>query len=283
VTPHAKQATVALMTTHHRLSKARACRIVGLSRSVLYRPKVNWLERDKEVIDALNAIIAKRSRWGFWKCFDRMRLDGLPYNHKKVHRVYCDMKLNMPRRTKKRLVTRPAQPLVCPSEVNNVWAIDFMRDTLYDGRPFRTFNVIDEGNREGLRIEVGRSISSLRVTRIMSELVEFYGKPQAIRLDNGPELTAESFTEWAKEQGIELRFIQPGKPNQNAFIERFNKSFREEVLNANLFNTMSEAQEAADVWLTDYNEYRPHESLGDVPPAMFKPRAFQPEISTFNL
>ena len=172
------------MTTHHHLSKARACRIVGLSRSVLYRPKVNWLERDKEVIDALNAIIAKRSRWGFWKCFDRMRLDGLPYNHKKVHRVYCDMKLNMPRRTKKRLVTRPAQPLVCPSEVNNVWAIDFMRDTLYDGRPFRTFNVIDEGNREGLRIEVGRSISSLRVTRIMSELVEFYGKPQAIRLDN---------------------------------------------------------------------------------------------------
>ena len=185
--------------------------------------------------------------------------------------------------TKKRLVTRPAQPLVCPSEVNKVWAIDFMRDTLYDGRPFRTFNVIDEGNREGLRIEVGRSISSLRVTRIMSELVEFYGKPQAIRLDNGPELTAESFTEWAKEQGIELRFIQPGKPNQNAFIERFNKSFREEVLNANLFNTMSEAQGAADVWLTDYNEYRPHESLGDVPPAMFKPRAFQPEISTFNL
>ena len=92
------------MTTHHHLSKARACRIVGLSRSVLYRPKVNWLERDKEVIDALNAIIAKRARWGFWKCFDRMRLDGLPYNHKKVHRVYCDMKLNMPRRTKKRLV-----------------------------------------------------------------------------------------------------------------------------------------------------------------------------------
>jgi len=207
----------------------------------------------------------------------------LPYNHKKVHRVYCDMKLNIPRRTKKRLLSSPAQPLVCPSEVNNVWAIDFMRDTLYDGRPFRTFNVIDEGNREGLRIEVGRSISSLRVTRIMSELVEFYGKPLAIRLDNGPELTAESFTAWAKEEGIELRFIQPGKPNQNAFIERFNKSFREEVLNANLFNTLSEAQEAAEIWLTDYNEYRPHESLGDVPPAMFKPRVFQPETSTFNL
>jgi len=153
-----------------------------------------------------------------------------------------------------------------------------MRDTLYDARAFRTFNVIDEGNREGLRIEVSRSISSLRVTRIMSVLVEFYGEPLAIRLDNGPELTAESFTTWAKEQGIELRFIQPGKPNQNAFIERFNKSFREEVLNANLINTLPETQEAADVWLTDYNEYRPHESLGDMPPAMFKPRFFQPDL-----
>ena len=117
----------------------------------------------------------------------------------------------------------------------------------------------------------------------MSELVEFYGKPQAIRLDNGPELTAGLFTEWAKEQDIELRFIQPGKPNQNAFIERFNKSFREEVLNANLFNTLSEAQGAAEVWLTDYNEYRPHESLGNVPPVMFKPRLFQSKISTFTL
>ena len=115
------------------------------------------------------------------------------------------------------------------------------------------------------------------------EKVEVHGKRLAIRLDNGPELTAESFTAWAKEQGIELRFIQPGKPNQNAFIERFNKSFREEVLNANLFNTMAEAQQAAEVWLTDYNEYRPHESLGDVSPVMFKPRVFQSEISTFNL
>ena len=108
----------------------------------------------------------------------------------------------------------------------------------------------------------------------MCELVEFYGKPTAIRLDNGPELTAESFTEWAKEQGIELRFIQPGKPNQNAFIERFNKSFREEVLNANLFNTLLEAQEAAEIWLTDYNEYRPYESLGDVPPPCSNPGCF---------
>jgi putative transposase len=274
---------VEVMTTCHGLSKAKACRIVGLSRTALYRPKVNWLERDKGVIDAINATLAKRPRWGFWKIFDRMRLDGCGYNHKRVHRVYCEMKLNMKRRTKKRVITRPRQPLDCPTEINETWSLDFMRDTLYDGRPFRTLNVIDEGNREGLRIEVGRSISATRVVRVMNELIEFYDKPEAIRLDNGAELTSEAFTDWAKEHDIELRFIQPGKPNQNAFIERFNKSFRDEVLDAHLFNTLSEAQEAAEIWLEDYNEYRPHESLGRLPPAIFKPRVCKPETSTFNL
>jgi len=274
---------VQVMTTCHGLSKARACRIVGLSRTVLYRPRIDRLERDREVIDAINAIVAKRSRWGFWKCFDRLRLDGHPFNHKRVHRVYCEMKLNMKRRTKKRVITRPRQPLDCPKEINETWSLDFMRDTLYDGRPFRTLNVIDEGNREGLRIEVGTSISATRVVRVMNELIEFYGKPEAIRLDNGPELTSEFFTDWAKEHGIELRFIQPGKPNQNAFIERFNKSFRDEVLDAHLFNTLSEAQEAAESWLEDYKEHRPHESLGRLPPAIFKPRVCKPETSTSRL
>ena len=271
------------MTTDHRLSKAKACRIAGLSRTALYRPRVDWFARDKEVIDAINGVIAKRPRWGFWKCHNRLWLDGHPFSHKRVHRVYCDMKLNMKRRTKKRVITRERQPLDCPQEINDTWTLDFMRDTLYDGRPFRTLNVIDEGNREALRIEVGRSISATRVVRVMDELIEVYGKPKYVRLDNGPELTAEAFTDWAKKHEITLRFIQPGKPNQNAFIERFNKSFGEEVLDANLFNTLSEAQEAAKEWLKDYNEYRPHESLGDLPPTVFKPRIFKPESSSFKL
>ena len=158
-----------------------------------------------------------------------------------------------------------------------------MRDTLYDGRPFRTLNVIDEGNREALRIEVGTSISSLRLVRVMNELVDAYGAPKAIRLDNGPEMTAEAFSDWARERGIELRYIQPGKPNQNAYIERFNKSFRAEALDANLFNKLSEAQEAADAWVTDYNEYRCHDSLGRVPPTQFLPRASKLETSISNL
>jgi putative transposase len=273
------------MVTDYCLSKAKACKIVGLSRTVLYRPRVDRMERDREVIAVLNAILAQRSRarWGFWKCFDRLRLDGHSFNHKRVHRVYCEMKLNLKRRTKKRVITRPAQALDPVQELNHVWSLDFMRDTLYDGRPFRTFNVIDEGNREALRIEIGRSITAARVVRIMDELIEVYGAPRAIRLDNGAELTSYAFTEWAEQHGVELRFIQPGKPNQNAFIERFNKSFRQEVLDANLFNTLSEVQDLADEWLTDYNECRPHESLGNLPPAVFKPRFFKSEISTLEL
>jgi putative transposase len=154
---------------------------------------------------------------------------------------------------------------------------------MYDGRPFRTLNVIDEGNREVLRIECGTSIPSARLVRVMEQLVEVYGKPQAIRMDNGPEMTSQAFTDWAEQNGIQLLFIQPGKPNQNAFIERFNRSFREEVLDAHLFNSVSEVQQASEEWMTDYNEYRPHESLGDLPPVVFLPRNYQPEFSTFKL
>jgi putative transposase len=119
-----------------------------------------------------------------------------------------------------------------------------MRDTLYDGRPFRTLNVIDEGNREALRIECGTSIPSARVVRMMNQLIEVYGKPEAVRLDNGPELTADLFVEWAQKHGITLLFIQPGKPNQNAFVERFNRSFREEVLDAPGYSTRSARSKA---------------------------------------
>jgi putative transposase len=143
--------------------------------------------------------------------------------------------------------------------------------------------LIDEVNREALSIECGTSIPSGRLVRVMEQLLEVYEKPQAIRLDNGPEMTSQSFTDWAERHGIHLLFIQPGKHNQNAFIERFNKSFRTEVLDANLFNSISQVQMAADIWLMDYNEYRPHESLGDVPQAAYMPRVFKQDVSSFNL
>lgn len=282
MTPTAKRAVVQCLVSEHQLSRSEACQIVGISRSAFYKPKVDWAARDAPVIAALNDIVSKRCRWGFWKCFHRLRGDGHGWNHKRVHRVYCAMRLNLQRKAKKRVVTRERQPLEAPPELNGVWALDFMRDTMYDGRPFRTLNVIDEGNREALRIECGTSIPSGRLVRVMEQLIEVYGKPRAIRLDNGPEMTSQGFTDWAQRHGVRLLFIQPGKPNQNAFIERFNKSFRVEVLDANLFNSISEVQMAADDWLIDYNEYRPHESLGDVPPATFKFRIFNQDVSSFE-
>ena len=122
-----------------------------------------------------------------------------------------------------------------------------------------------------------------RLVRVMQELVEVYGKPEAIRLDNGPEMTSHTFVDWARDQGIRLMFIQPGKPNQNAFIERFNRSFRTEVLDACLFDSVDQVQAQADAWLTDYNEQRPYESLGNVPPAVYMPRTFPTGVSTFGL
>ena len=168
------------------------------------------------------------------------------------------------------------QALVAPTRLNDVWAIDFMHDALYGGRRFRTLNVLDEGNREGLAIEVGASIPATRVTRVLSQLVALYGRPDRLRLDNGPELTSQALTEWCGQRGIGLQYIQPGKPVQNAFIERFNRTYREEVLNAYLFHSTQEAQALSDAWLVDYNEHRPHDALGRVPsvvrPAQFRLR-----------
>ena len=228
------------------------------------------MERDRGVIEVLNELVARRPRWGFWKLYDRLRLDGQCINHKRLHRVYCAMKLNLPRRTKRRLPTRIRQPLVAPAGLNQIWALDFMADALYGGRAFRTLNLIDEGNRQVLGIEVAHSIPSLRVIRVMEQLIELHGKPRALRLDNGPELTAIAFTEWCTSRGIEAQFIQPGKLDQNAFIERFNRSYREEVLSAHLFESIADVQEITDDWLGRYNEIRPHDALGSLPPARYR-------------
>ena len=157
------------MVEEHHLSRVRACKAVGLPRSALYKPTTDRAAKDAPVIQAINEVLEKRPRWGFWKCFDRLHQDGRGWNHKRVYRVYCAMKLNLQRKVRRRLITRERQPLLASNELNRVWALDFMRDTLYDGRPFRTLNVIDEGNREALRIECGTSIPSSRVVRVLNQ------------------------------------------------------------------------------------------------------------------
>jgi len=260
------------MVTEHRLSITRACSATGLSRAAYYKVPALPQDKDAEVIDALNGIVEHNGRWGFWKCFDRLRLDGRPWNHKRVWRVYCDLGLNIPRRTKRRIPKREPVPLAAGTLVNQGWALDFMHDVLYDGRRFRTLNVIDEANREALAIEVAQSMPASVLIRTMDRLVDWYGPPLAIRMDNGPEMTSQDFVDWARSKGIALNYIEPGEPNQNAFIERFNRTFRTEVLDAHLFSSIAQVQTIADGWLTKYNEYRPHDSLGGVPPRQFMPR-----------
>lgn len=167
----------------------------------------------------------------------------------------------------------PRVPLVAPTEANSMWALDFMYDTLHYGRPFRTLNVIDESNREILAIEIDISLPAARVVRTLEQLEEIHGLPQAIRLDNGSELRSAIFMGWCESKGIELKFIQPGKPQQNAFIERFNKTYRHEVLNAYLFENLREVREITENWITIYNEERPHSSLGRIPPRDYRAQA----------
>ena len=270
VTPSAKREAIGIMTEGHGIPVTRACGAARLSRAAYYRTGMDRAERDRPVIEALNEIVAVEFRWGFWKCYDRLRHIGRPWNHKRVHRIYCDMKLNQKRRTRKRLPTREPVSMVVIDEINAVWAIDFMRDGLYGGRIFRTFNVIDEADRGGLGIEAAVSIPARRVIRVLEQLIAVYGKPAAFRCDNGPEFISQAFTDWCEEHGIEIRFIQPGKPDQNAFIERFNRSYREEVLDAYLFTSIAEVQEITDDWLNRYNEIRPHDALGSLPPARYR-------------
>jgi putative transposase len=228
------------------------------------------VRRDAPVMAALTALVATKSRWGFWKCVDRLRLDGHGWNHKRLGRVYGQLRLNLPRRTKKRLPTRPVQPLTVSPQPHAVWALDFMSDTLYGGRRFRTFNILDEGVREVLAIEVDTSLPAERVIRVLDQLTAWRGIPQAIRLDNGPEFLADRFASWCAERGIALRYIQPGKPNQNAFIERFNRTFRHEVLDAYVFESLDQVREMSAQWIREYNEERPHEALARVPPATYR-------------
>ena len=248
------------------LSIRRSCQSVRLSRSAWYRPPQPRLKEDAPVIDALNDLVKNHPRRGFWKCFKILRRRGHGRNHKRVYRVYSHMGLNQKRRAKKSIPNRNPDPLAVPSRPNQVWGADFMSDGLYDGTQFRTFNVIDHFNREGLAIEVDTSLTGPRVIRVFEQLKPERGLPEKIRVDNGPEFTGSDLKDWAEDQGIEIEFIEPGKPNQNAFIERFNRTYREEVLDLWLFSSLDQVRTETWKFLLDYNEDRPHDSLGDLTP-----------------
>lgn len=252
------------------LSISRSCKLVNIARSSYYRQPKDWRLADAAVIEAINEQLKKSPRAGFWKCFNRIRNKGYSFNHKRVYRVYLKMGLNLKRRVKKVLPKRTPQPLEVLARTNHQWALDFMNDSLYCGKKFRTLNIIDEGTRECLSIDIDTSLPAKRVILALERLKDQRGLPKQIRLDNGPELIATDFVDWCKQHDIHLAYIQSGKPQQNGFAERFNGSFRREFLDAYLFENLTQVREMAWDWQQDYNYERPHDSLGNMTPDMYR-------------
>ena len=265
----------------HGLSVVRSCQAVSLSRSAYYQIPVDWQTRDKEIIDALNRLVEAHPRWGVWKYRDRLRAMGHPWNHKRIYRIYRQLGLNQPRRTKRRVPARPSLPVFVPGGSSEVWSADFMSDALYHGARFRTFNIIDDFNREALAIEIDTSLRAERVIRVLDRLKAQRELPHMIRVDNGPEFLAQSLQDWGKANRVLIYHIQPGRPTQNAFIERFNRTYRNEVLNLYLFRNLEEVREITAEWMTVYNEHRPHAALQGATPGNFHNPA--PENSTVKL
>ena len=261
------------------MSQRRACTAAEIARSVArYRKQP---DRDQQVIAVLQELVERFPERGFSKLFKLIRRRGLVWNHKRVWRVYCGLKLNLRRKGRRRLPQRIRQPLEATTALNACWSADFMSDALWDGRRFRTFNVVDDFNREALAVEVDLNLPAARVIRVLERIAAWRGYPRRLRLDNGPELISTALADWAEERGVELRFIEPGRPMQNGFIERFNGSYRCGVLDMYVFRNLTEVREHTERWLRDYNEEIPHDSLGDLTPAEYR-QLNQPETSSFG-
>lgn len=257
-----------------------ACRAVGISDSVYrYKPDPH---RDDDVIAKLQEAVERYPAYGFSKLFKILKRWGHSWNHKRVHRIYCKLNLNKRRRGKKRLPSRHPEPLAVPVDANHCWSMDFMSDSLFCGRRFRTFNVVDDFNREVLAIEIDLSLPAARVIRILERVIAWRGYPKKLRMDNGPEFISSALADWAEEHSIKLEFIQPGSPMQNSYIERFNRTYRDEILNMYVFKKLTDVRRITENWIQEYNNERPHDSLQDLTPWEYLAKNNLKENSTLD-
>jgi len=243
-----------------------ACEAFGISETC-YRYQAKLSDENAYIADWLIRLTHNQKNWGFGLCFSYLRnVRDYLWNHKRVYRIYKELELNLRIKPKKRLKREKPEPLFVPEAPNEVWSMDFMHDQLSDGRSFRLLNVIDDFNREGLSIEVDFSLPAERVIRCLDNIIEWRGMPSIIRCDNGPEYISGLLVQWAERKEIQIQYIQPGKPQQNAYVERYNRTVRYDWLNQYLFESIEQVQYYATKWLWTYNHERPNLALGGITP-----------------
>jgi putative transposase len=267
VEPAAKREAADYARETHGVSRAQACGLVDLARSSYYYKAKD--RGDGPLREALKKAAAKRRRWGYRRLTVVLRRAGWTDNHKRIYRVYREAGLQVPKRRKRKTAKWRGEKPVAPQRMNQRWSMDFVHDATAGGRKIRLFNVVDDFTRECLRIEVDTSLSGQRVARVLNQLLELRGKPQALLSDNGPEFTGKALDQWAYDNGVQLQFIEPGKPMQNPYVESFNGKLRDECLNEHWFLNLDEARSIAENWRIDYNRIRPHSALNYMTPAEF--------------
>lgn len=256
------------MLSETPISERKACSLVGLSRATMRYQSVCSPE-DHELTERIQAIAFERRRFGYRRVHQMLRREGAEVNHKKVYRLYREAGLAVRKRKRRKGIMIERQPLTLPDMPNHTWSMDFVMDALANGRRIKTLTIVDDFTKECLDIPVAHGISGDQVARTLNGIAAFRGYPKAVRTDQGPEFTGKALDQWAYQNGVELKLIQPGKPTQNGYIESFNGKFRDECLNEHWFRDLAHAREEIRHWRLDYNEKRPHSSLGYMTPREF--------------
>lgn len=252
---------------------------MGLSRDSWRNPPAPK-PQNQALADAILQIAHERRRFGYRRIHDLLRKDYPGVNHKRLYRLYREQGLSVKRRTRRRKLTGQRVPLVAANSLNEVWSMDFVADQLANGRRLKCLTVTDDFSHEAVMIAVEFAISGSHVTRLLDQAARFRGYPAAIRTDNGPEFTSRAFLQWANQHQIRHILIQPGRPMQNGYVESFNGKFRDECLNEHYFDSLTEARQIIAQWRDDYNQVRPHSSLGRIPPAIFAVQERQKALKT---
>lgn len=250
----------------HGVSIRVACSAFLISQTCYrYRAK---LKPENELIALWLLTLTEKYRdWGFGLCFLHLRnVRGYGWNHKRVYRIYQELELNLRIKPRKRITREKPEPLAVPEGINQCWSMDFMHDHLCNGRTFRLLNINDDFNREALAIEADFSLPAERTIRVLDQVVQWRGKPAEIRCDNGPEYISSALQNWAEKNGIRINYIQPGKPAQNAYIERYNRTVRYGWLNQYRWESIKEVQDYATRWMWHYNNERPNMALDGFTP-----------------